>query len=49
MDRLLVARADLDQDLVYRITRAIYENRSEILDYTLLAGFIGPLPDDSTA
>jgi uncharacterized protein len=47
VDRLLVARADLDDDLVYRITRAIYENRSEILDHTLLAGFIGPLPDDS--
>jgi TRAP transporter TAXI family solute receptor len=49
VDRLLVARADLDQDVVYRITRAIYENRSEILDHTLLAGFIGPLPDDSNS
>ena len=47
VDRLLVARSDLDEGLVYRITRAIYENRSEILDHTLLAGFIGPLPDDS--
>lgn len=47
VDRLLVARADLDEGLVYKITRAIYENRSEILDHTLLAGFIGPLPDDS--
>ncbi|MDG1387111.1 MAG: TAXI family TRAP transporter solute-binding subunit [Halioglobus sp.] len=47
VDRLLVARADLDEGLVYRITRAIYENRSEILDHSLLAGFIGPLPDDS--
>ena len=47
VDRLLVARADLDEGLVYRITKGIYENRSEILDHTLLAGFIGPLPDDS--
>ena len=37
VNRLLVARADLDEGLVYRITRAIYENRSEILDQTLLA------------
>lgn len=47
VDRLLVARADLDEGLVYRVTKAIYDNRSEILDRSLLAGFIGPLPDDS--
>ncbi len=49
VDRLLIARADLDDGLVYRITRAIYENRSEILERSLLAGFIGPLPDDSVS
>jgi uncharacterized protein len=49
VDRLLIARTDLDQGLVYKITRAIYENRSEILDRSLLAGFIGPLPDDSVS
>ncbi len=47
LDRLLVARADLNEGLVYRVTKAIYDNRSEILDRSLLAGFIGPLPDDS--
>lgn len=49
VDRLLIARADLGEGLVYKITRAIYENRSEILDRSLLAGFIGPLPDDSVS
>jgi hypothetical protein len=49
VDRLLVARSDLSADLVYRLTSAIYENRSEILEATTLAGFIAPLPgeDDS--
>lgn len=49
VDRLLIARADLAEGLVYKVTRAIYENRSEILDRSLLAGFIGPLPDDSVS
>lgn len=49
VDRLLIARSDLGEGLVYKITRAIYENRSEILDRSLLAGFIGPLPDDSVS
>ena len=49
VDRLLVVRSDLDEGLVYRLTKAIYDNRSEILDRSLLAGFIGPLPDDSVS
>lgn len=49
VDRLLVARSDMEEGLIYRITRAIYENRSEILDRSLLAGFIGPLPEDSVS
>lgn len=47
VERLLVARTDLDADLVYKITRAIYEQKPEILVSSKLAGFIGPLPDES--
>jgi TRAP transporter TAXI family solute receptor len=47
VDRLLVARSDLPAALVYTLTRAIYERRSEIMELSKLAGFIGPLPDDS--
>ena len=43
LDRLLVARAGLDEHLVYRLTRAIFEQRSELLERSKLAGFIGPL------
>ena len=47
LDRLLVGRADLDQQLIYKFTRAVYERRADILEYSRLAGFIGPLPDDA--
>ena len=47
VERLLVARTELDPNLVYKITRAIYEQKPEILEISKLAGFIGPLPDDS--
>lgn len=47
LDRLLVGRADLDDGLVYKFTRAVYERRSDISEITRLAGFIGPLPEDS--
>jgi TRAP transporter TAXI family solute receptor len=47
VERLLVARSDLDANLVYKVTRAIYESKPEILKSSKLAGFIGPLPDDS--
>ena len=47
VNRLLVVRSDMDPSLVYTLTRAIYEQRSKILDASKLAGFIGPLPDDS--
>lgn len=47
VDRLMVARADMDAGLVYKITKAIYESRSEILLQSKLAGFIGPPPDDA--
>lgn len=47
VERLLVVRADLEANLVYKLTRAIYQLRPEILESSTLAGFIGPLPDDS--
>jgi len=47
VERLLVVRADLDANLVYKLTRAIYQLRPEILESSTLAGFIGPMPDDS--
>ncbi|MEH6637003.1 MAG: TAXI family TRAP transporter solute-binding subunit [Halioglobus sp.] len=47
VNRLLVVRSDMDPNLVYTLTRAIYEQRSKILEASKLAGFIGPLPDDS--
>jgi TRAP transporter TAXI family solute receptor len=47
VERLLVARSDLSEKLIYTLTRAIYEQRSRIMERSNLAGFIGPLPDDS--
>lgn len=47
VERLLVVRSDMDPNLIYKLTRAIYENRSEIMEISKLAGFIGPLPSDS--
>jgi CRISPR/Cas system CSM-associated protein Csm2 small subunit len=46
LDRLLIVRSDLDRNLVYKFTRAVFERRSEILEKSRLAGFIGPLADD---
>ncbi len=47
VNRLLVVRSDMGQPLVYALTRAIYEHRSEILESSNLAGVIAPLPDDA--
>lgn len=47
VQRLLVVRSDMDPSLVYKLTQAIYSLRSEIMESTMLAGFIGPLPDDA--
>ncbi len=46
LDRLLVGRSNLDDSLVYHFTRAVFERRSEILEKSRLAGFIGPLAGD---
>jgi uncharacterized protein len=47
LERLLVAREDLPAAVVYALTRAIYEHRSDIQEGSKLAGFIGPLPNDA--
>ncbi|MEH6569986.1 MAG: TAXI family TRAP transporter solute-binding subunit [Halioglobus sp.] len=49
LSRLLVARENLDTRLVYSLTKQIYERRSDILEHSKLAGFIGPLPEDSVS
>jgi len=47
LDRLLVTRSDMDPALVYKVTRAIYERRSDIHELSKLSGFIAPLPEDA--
>ena len=47
LDRLLVARSDLNTTLVYTVTKAIYERRSDIHELSKLSGFIAPLPEDA--
>ena len=45
LDRLLVARTGLESALVYKFTKAVFDRRSEIIERSHLAGFIGPLDD----
>ncbi|MEM1111119.1 MAG: TAXI family TRAP transporter solute-binding subunit [Pseudomonadota bacterium] len=47
VQRLLVARDDLAPEIAYRFTRSVFEHRADILEYSRLAGLIGPLPDDA--
>ena len=47
LDRLLVTRSDMDSALIYKVTRAIYERRSDIHELSKLSGFIAPLPEDA--
>jgi TRAP transporter TAXI family solute receptor len=47
LDRLLVTRADADEQTIYGLTRTIFEQRSELLERSKLAGFIGPLGEDA--
>lgn len=49
VERLLVARSDLNHSLAYKLTRAIFEQRSKIMEHNTLAGFIGPLPEDAAS
>ncbi len=45
--RLLVARHNLDPNLSYQLTKALFEHRSSLVAKTTLAGFIKPITDDS--
>lgn len=47
LDRVLVTSAELPANLVYRITRDLFEHRADIIALSRLGGQIGPLPDDS--
>jgi hypothetical protein len=47
VDRLLVAHEELRAETVYRLTRAIFEARSNLVARYPLSGFISPLGDDS--
>jgi TRAP transporter TAXI family solute receptor len=48
LDRLLVTRADMDEQLIFGLTKAIFEEqRSELLERSKLAGFISPLGEDA--
>lgn len=49
IDRLLVVRSGLSSELVYKITKAIYDYRSDTLESSNLAGLIGPLPEDAAS
>lgn len=43
VNRLLIARKDLDDKLVYRLTELLFEQRAALVRYSNLAGFIRPL------
>jgi len=45
LERLLVARADLNPDIVQQITRVLFEWRANLVTETPLAGFIRPLSE----
>ncbi|MAT93920.1 MAG: hypothetical protein CME59_15115 [Halioglobus sp.] len=47
VDRLLVARSDLKPSVVHKLTRELYDHRAEIMDANRLAGFIGPVGEES--
>ena len=42
VQRLLIARADLDDAVVDKVTRVLFERRRELMNLTSLAGFIAP-------
>ena len=43
VDRILIARNDLDESLVYKLTRLLFEQRAALVKNSNLAGFIRPL------
>lgn len=46
VERLLVARSELPAQLVYTLTKNLYEHRSSLVTHTSLAGFIKPVSED---
>ena len=46
LERLLVARADLDADLVHTLARTLFERRSDLIALNNLAGFIGAIDSE---
>ncbi|MEJ2371101.1 MAG: TAXI family TRAP transporter solute-binding subunit [Gemmatimonadales bacterium] len=42
VQRLLIAREDLDDGVVDKVTRVLFERRRELMNLTSLAGFIAP-------
>jgi TRAP transporter TAXI family solute receptor len=49
VDRLLIARADLDRELAYQLTRGLFDERSSIVSINRLAGLLAPLADDPSS
>jgi TRAP transporter TAXI family solute receptor len=49
VDRILIARTGLDDDLIYELTSMLFEQRSSLVGYSNLAGFIRPLNDADRA
>lgn len=45
VQRLLVSSKNVNNELIKRVTRLIYENRRELSDYSPLAGFLASAPD----
>jgi TRAP transporter TAXI family solute receptor len=45
VDRLLIARTDLDPGLVYKLTKLLFEQRAALVGKSNIAGFIRPLGD----
>jgi TRAP transporter TAXI family solute receptor len=47
LDRVLVAREELDEDLVFEVTRILFEQRSPLINKSRLAGLIRPLGEET--
>ena len=47
VDRVLIAREDLDEDRVFEFTRMIFEQRSALVAQTPLAGLVRPLAEET--
>lgn len=45
VDRILIARTGLADDLIFKLTSMLFEQRSSLVGYSNLGGFIRPLSD----